>query len=459
VTRCAWFSDLLETYKDAQALHWNDQTYSYADLLHSADEWTRVFDERDVAPGAVVSVEGNWSPKTSGLALALIQRGCVYVPIGPASARERARFKDIAQVQIELRFQADDSWSLEKPMRVVDNPLQASFTASGRAGLVLFSSGSTGDSKGMLHDLEIMLEKYRTPRKALRTIIFLAFDHIGGVNTFYHILSGGGSLIIPPGRGPAEVCRTIEHAKAELLPTSPSFLNLLLLSKEYENYDLSSLQIITYGTEIMSDNTLAEIHRLFPNVRLQQTYGLSEVGILRSKSRSSDSKFVKIGGEGFTTKVVDGILWIKADGAMQGYLNAGNPFDENGWLCTGDLVEQEGEYIRFLGRQSDIINVGGEKVFPAEVENALLEMPEVRDITVIGRPHPLMGNMVVARITPVEDVDSAAEMKKKMRKFAKDRLMRFKIPTKVEIVKEDQFNYRYKKARKGGLRAKLDEEE
>jgi len=80
-------------------------------------------------------------------------------------------------------------------------------------------------------------------------------------------------------------------------------------------------------------------------------------------------------------------------------------------------------------------------------------------VTVIGRPHPLMGNMVVARITPVEENQSAAEMKKKVRRFAAGRLMRFKIPTKVEIVEEDQFNYRYKKARKGGLRATQDEEE
>ena len=457
--RCAWFADLLGSYGDAQALYWNEASYSYADLLRRADEWMRIFENDGVAPGAVVSVEGNWSPGTSGLALALLHRGCVYVPIGPASDRERARFKEIARVQIEFRFHADDTWSMEKSPRAVDNPLMADFTAKKKAGLVLFSSGSTGDSKGMLHDLEIMLEKYRVRRKAFQTVIFLAFDHIGGVNTFYHILSNGGSLIIPPGRGPAQVCRTIERAKAELLPTSPSFLNLLLLSREYENYDLSSLSVITYGTEMMSDNTLAQINRIFPGVKLQQTYGLSEVGILRSQSKSSDSKFVKIGGEGFETKVVDGILWIKADGAMQGYLNAENPFDDRGWLCTGDMVEQDGEYIRFLGRESDIINVGGEKVFPAEVENVLLEMPEVRDITVIGRPHPMMGNMVVARVTPVEDIYSAAEMKKMVRQFAKDRLMRFKIPTKVEIVKEDQFNYRYKKARQGGIDAKQDGEE
>ena len=118
----------------------------------------------------------------------------------------------------------------------------------------------------------------------------------------------------------------------------------------------------------MPENTLERIHELLPGVRLQQTYGLSEVGILRSKSKSSDSLWVKVGGEGFETRIVDGMLEIKARSAMLGYLNAPSPFTNDGWLKTGDVVEQDGEYIRILRRDSEIINVGGEKVYPAEVE-------------------------------------------------------------------------------------------
>ena len=85
------------------------------------------------------------------------------------------------------------------------------------------------------------------------------------------------------------------------------------------------MKVITYGTEPMPENTLLKINSLFPRIKLQQTYGLSEVGILRLKSKDSNSLWVKIGGEGFETRVSNGLLEIKAKSAMLGYLNAPSP--------------------------------------------------------------------------------------------------------------------------------------
>ena len=118
--------------------------------------------------------------------------------------------------------------------------------------------------------------------------------------------------------------------------------------------------------------------RRSPTSKLLQTYGLTELGILRSQSREPDSLWVRVGGEGFETKIVDGRLWIRAESAMLGYLNAPSPFDADGFFDTGDLVEVDGEWIRILGRESEIINVGGSKVYPAEVESVLLELDERR---------------------------------------------------------------------------------
>ena len=120
--------------------------------------------------------------------------------------------------------------------------------------------------------------------------------------------------------------------RVELLPTSPTFLNLLLLSEEHQRHDLSSLKLITYGTEPMPAHTLQKVHALFPEVKLLQTYGLSELGILRSQSRESGSLWMRVGGEGFETKIVDGRLFIRASSAMLGYLNAPNPFDADGFF-------------------------------------------------------------------------------------------------------------------------------
>ena len=183
----------------------------------------------------------------------------------------------------------------------------------------------------------------------------------------------------------------------------------------------------------MPESTLLRINETLPNVRLQQTYGLSELGILRSKSKDNSSLWVKIGGEGFKTKVVDGILWVKAELAMLGYLNAPSPFNDEGYMVTGDMVEVDGEYMRILGRQSEIINVGGQKVYPAEVESVLLQMDNVQDAVVLGEKNPITGHMVTARVNLAQPEEARA-FKLRMFAFCRDKLASFKIPVKVEII-------------------------
>jgi acyl-CoA synthetase (AMP-forming)/AMP-acid ligase II len=209
---------------------------------------------------------------------------------------------------------------------------------------------------------------------------------------------------------------------------------------------MSSVELITYGTEVMTEATLARVTKLFPNARFHQTYGLSELGVLRSKSPDSSSTWVKVGGEGIETRVVDGLLHVRSEFAMVGYLNAPNPFDAEGWFNTGDAVEQNGEYLRILGRRSELINVGGQKVFPAEVETALLEADNVAEATVFAEKHPLMGHVVVARIS-LRQPEEALALKARLRKHCLSRLAPFKVPVKIVLTVEGQHNLRFKKAR------------
>jgi acyl-CoA synthetase (AMP-forming)/AMP-acid ligase II len=221
---------------------------------------------------------------------------------------------------------------------------------------------------------------------------------------------------------------------------------MILMSKAYLKYDLSSLKIVTYGTESMPKQTLKAFNKLFPNITLKQTYGLSEIGIMRTKSRNNDSLWMKIGGEDYQAKIVDDILFIKAKTAMLGYLNAPSPFDENGWFNTQDKVEVDGEWIKILGRVTDIINVGGQKVYPAEVESILLEMDNVKEVSVFGKENPIMGKVVGARFNLLED-ESVSSLKKRIRQCCKDKLESFKIPVHIEITKENQVSDRFKKVR------------
>jgi acyl-coenzyme A synthetase/AMP-(fatty) acid ligase len=262
-----------------------------------------------------------------------------------------------------------------------------------------------------------------------------------------YLLSTGGCVITVRDRTPEGVLRAVEKYGAELLPTSPTFINLILLSEAHKNHDLSSLKTVTYGTEPMPESTLKRFHKLFPQITLQQTYGLSEVGIPGSKSQSSDSLWVKIGGNGFETRVVDGILQIRAQSAMMGYLNAPNPFTDDGWFITGDMVEFDGEYYRILGRKSDIINVGGEKVYPAEIESILLGMPQVLEAVVTGEPNAIVGSIVKATIV-LSGKEQLSDFRVRLNKYMQEKgVQTFKIPQKVILRKGDLHTSRFKKIR------------
>jgi acyl-CoA synthetase (AMP-forming)/AMP-acid ligase II len=378
-----------------------------------------------------------------------VEDGCIIVPLTSSVAAKKAEFTQISQGEVTMELNPADVVTIRRTGLRADHELYGKLRQPCHPGLVLFSSGSTGKSKGVVHDLLPMLEKYKVSRTALRSISFLLFDHIGGVNTMLYILANAGCMVTVQERTPEAVLAAIQNHKVELLPTSPTFINLIILSEAWKSFDLSTLKTVTYGTEPMLDGTLKRFHELFPHIKLQQTYGLSEVGILRSQSRSSDSLWVRLGGEGFETRIVDGVFQIKAKSAMLGYLNAPSPFTADGWFNTGDMVEVDGDYVRFLGRKSEIINVGGEKVYPAEVENVLQALNNVAEVTVFGEKHPLTGHIVAACFRLLEPEDPAA-FRNRVRAFCQGKIERHKIPARILIVGDVQHSSRFKKMRRAG---------
>jgi acyl-CoA synthetase (AMP-forming)/AMP-acid ligase II len=196
----------------------------------------------------------------------------------------------------------------------------------------------------------------------------------------------------------------------------------------------------------MPESLLKHLNLLFPDIKFQQTYGLIELGVMRSKSQDNDSLWVKIGGEGYQTRVVDGILQIKSDSAMLGYLNAKSPFTEDGWFITGDSVEVDGEYFKILGRVSEMINVGGEKVFPQEVENVILEIPEVLDVLVYSEKNNITGNIVCAKVQ-LNEIGNSKDILNEIKRFCRKKLESFKVPVKIIITHEPLYSGRFKKQR------------
>jgi len=438
-----------EEFGDNEAIIWKDKSYSYRWLKEKVQSWPEMIRTAGIPKGAVVALEADFSPNAVALFLALAEHACVLVPLTSSVAMKKQEFLDVAQCEYIIQIDSADQVTIDGLPRRADHEYYRRLRDLQHPGLILFSSGSTGKSKAAVHDLTGILEKFKTRRFAQRAITFLLYDHIGGVNTMLHILSNGGCIVTVQDRSPEAVLSAIEKHKVELLPTSPTFINLILLSEAYKRHDLSTLKTVTYGTEPMPESTLKRFHELFPEIKLQQTYGLSEVGILRSKSKSSDSLWVKVGGEGFETRIVDGILHIKAQSAMLGYMNAPSPFSEDGWFITGDEVEQDGEFIRIMGRKSEIINVGGEKVYPAEVESVLQEAENVAEVTVFGEKNPITGNIVCAHIRLAQPEDPKTAVLR-LKKYCAEHMARYKIPVKIQFVEEKQYSDRFKKMRAGG---------
>lgn len=441
---------LLDRFKeniDKPAIIWQCNTLNYQELLNKYREANKFLKEKNINAGEVISLTGDFTPNTIALLLALINNQNIIVPFNnPVKEAEKNKFK-IAQVEKEIIVNIDtDSYVLEQQDEKATHEFYKTLRQRQNPGLVLFTSGTSGVPKGAVHDFNKLLVKFKTLRKTQRTINFLLFDHWGGLNTLFYTLSNCGVVLALKNRKPEAVCEFVETYKIELLPVSPSFLNLMILSEVYKKYDLSSLKLITYGTEPMPEYTLKKAKSIFTTVAFQQTYGLIELGVLRSKSKSDDSLWVKLGGEGFELRVVDNILQIKADSAMLGYLNAASPFTKDGYFITGDEVEVDGEYYKILGRKSEIINVGGDKVYPQEVENILLDMDNIKEITVYGEKHAMMGNIVCAKVS-LKNFEDPKEFTRRLKAYCKKKMQGFKIPVKVKIEDGVFFNERFKKQR------------
>jgi acyl-coenzyme A synthetase/AMP-(fatty) acid ligase len=350
-----------------------------------------------IESGDVVALVGDFDGPTIATMLELLDRGVVLMPLAEGTRADHDYFFETGRAEWVIR-----DGRLEKFAERDDtNPLIEEVRAREHPGIVFFSSGTTGRPKAILHDFNNFLERYAIQRAPLRALNFLLFDHAGGINTMLHTLFNRGVVIVPSERTPEAIAADMVEHRVELLPTTPTFLRMMLLAGVFDTMQLPDLRVITYGTERMDQGTLDRLAAKLPNVDLRQTYGLSELGVFQVKSKARDSLWMQIGGKGIETRIVDDVLHIRSENRMLGYLNAPSPFAD-GWYDTGDIVETEGDYIKVVGRAKEILNVGGLKILPGEVERVALLHPDVLRAKVIGVPNPITGQHIEVTVEPRE---------------------------------------------------------
>ena len=437
----------IQEFASRDAICFVDKVYTYLDLYEAIQTKIIEIDQHGIKQGEVVFILGDYSVESVSWLFALQFNRNIVVPVTTEVFQEiQDRLEEgQADVIINLRTQ-----TITRPSIPImpKHPLVEEIQQKKISGLIIFSSGSTGKPKAMLHDMDNLMSVYLNKRaRPMSFMIFLMFDHIGGLNTLFNCLATGAKVVFPQKREPEEVCRLIEQYKVQVLPTSPTFLNLMLMSGGIGVYDLSSLRMITYGTEAMPESLLRRLKATFGRVKFLQTFGTSETGIAKTSSQSSNSTYIKMDDPDQEYKIVQGELWLRSKTQILGYMNHSmDSFTDDGWFKTGDMVVQDGEYIKIKGRLKEVINVGGEKVLPTEVESVLLEHPDVLDCTVYGAQNQITGQTVVANVRVLEGLEFK-QIKKDLKKHCKTKLEAYKVPTKFIFVNQNDFTERFKKRR------------
>jgi acyl-coenzyme A synthetase/AMP-(fatty) acid ligase len=357
------------------------------------------YDTSQINTGDVVALVGDFDGPTIATMIELLDRGVILMPLTTGTAADHQYFFESGRAEWVIR---DNTVERFAP-RAEDHPLIEEVRHRAHPGIIFFSSGTTGRPKAILHDFNNFLERYAVPRPPLRALNFLLFDHAGGINTMLHTLFNRGVVVVPAERTPEIIAADMIAHRVELLPTTPTFLRMMLLAGVFDTMKFPDLRVITYGTERMDQGTLDRLCDKLPDVDFRQTYGLSELGVFQVKSKARNSLWMQIGGKGIETKIVEGVLHIRSDNRMLGYLNAPSPFVD-GWYDTGDIVEQDGDYIKVVGRAKEVLNVGGLKILPGEVERVALLHPDVLRAKVTGVANPITGQHIEVVVEPREGV-------------------------------------------------------
>src|SRR5262245_8000858 len=214
--------DLFRRTADREAVVFRDETVTYRELHDLCMQWSDWLERHEVAPGQVVALSGDYAPNTIALLLALAQRNAIVLQAGLATGHKLDEILEVGQAEVVIDITPEGIASLRRTGAGATHPLYDGLRRDERPGLVLFSSGSTGKSKAVVHAVARLMTKYRRRGRDLRTLAFLLFDHIGGIDTLFYCLSNGSCIVVVEHRDPATVCAAVERYKVQVLPVAPT---------------------------------------------------------------------------------------------------------------------------------------------------------------------------------------------------------------------------------------------
>lgn len=470
---------------DKTAIRFSGRDVSYAELAARVDKLATAFDASAIRQGSCVAYLGFNSPEMLALLFACARVGALFMPLNwrLAGPEHRQMIEDCppALLFVEPHFvnqteawrgavngitlisfgpaKDSDGWiSCDEFCDRANGPAPRDPSVGEDTPLLIcYTSGSTGKPKGVvltqralicnaansvdMHDLtadDIILNT-------------LPLFHVGGLNNLTTpALQAGCTVVLHPKFDAGATFDSIEQEGITLTVLVPAQLDMMMAHRRWASADFSSLRMITTGSTIVPLHLIRAVHAR--GVPLVQVYGSTETSPIAVYLKAEDARR-KEGSTGKAAarcqlRIVDGNdvdvtpgatgeIAIRGDNVMIGYWNAPQATAavlKDGWFHSGDMGHQDEEgYLYVDGRIKEMIISGGENIYPAEIENLLIESPDIAEASVIGRPDERWGEIVVAVVVPK---DGCQLNKAQVHKLLEGRIARYKHPKEVVVVEQ-----------------------
>ena len=318
------------------------------------------------------------------------------------------------------------------------------FSSHGGKGLAtILTSGTSGVPKAANHTWQTLAAFVRRDDQfaGMRWLCAYPLNFYAGLQTFLQAFLTNATLVIPVSLDPGEIAAAMQREGVQFASGTPTFWRWLLAFAPRETLQACPLRQITLGGEIATQDVLDGLRQVFPAARTVHVYGLTETGRLFSVTDGREGFPVRFLEEpprpGVELRVVEGQLSARSShAAMLGYDGRAALRDQSeGWFATGDLVEVQRDRVLFRGRNSDVINVGGRKVMPADVEAVLRSIPGVAEVRVYGRKSSLAGQLVAADLVLTAGAN-AEKIKTEAERAAREKLAPYQVPRTINVVPE-----------------------
>ena len=308
----------------------------------------------------------------------------------------------------------------------------------GETAWYMTTSGTTGIPKVVRHNLASLTRSVRAtdPADPPRWGLLYEASRFAGLQVVLQSLIGGGTLLAPDPHGSAsDRLRFLAAGGCTHLSATPTLWRQLLMLPEAASLPLRQ---VTLGGEIADAGILRVLAARFPAARISHIYASTEAGVgfsVRDGQPGFPAAWLDDGVGGALLRIVDGVLWIRPPGARgDGGTAAHIVTDDDGYVCTGDFVRVDGDRATFLGRGSSVVNIGGTKVHPEDVEAVVNAHPQVAGCRIIAKPSAILGAILTLTVVPHDDAGDAAVLRAALKDWLRERLPREAQPATIRIV-------------------------